>query len=206
VASVLPREGAEVDVNTRKLLAATVLVAMMFVGVSAFADSRHRNRTGRDLHHFRGRVSRIHPWRGGYRVFVGGAPYPFFVPSRFYHPNRFRVGVHLGIGGYYNPLGYYDYYDRYDRYDYHNRLDRADRYDGKRFTRATLRGVVETVDERNGLFTVRNEESEGTITVSLRGRDHWEELQPGDEVEIDGAWTRLGVFDAFDIYFVKKDR
>lgn len=127
----------------------------------------------------RGRVSRVDRHGRGYRVYVGGARYPFYVPDRHYRRDRFRVGVTINIGGIYNPGGYYDYYE--DDYGY---------------SRADLRGVVQDVDRRRGAFVLRDERSGRYITVLDRDDDR---VRRGDYVELNGEWGRGGVFRAYDI-------
>lgn len=141
--------------------------------------------TTRQPYYTRGRVSRIDSFRSGYRVWIGGAPYPFFIPSAYYHRNRFRVGLVIGLGGYYNPLGYYDYYGG-DRY-----------YNDRAYSRAELRGIVESVDDRRDTFVVRNEATGSFVTVEMRDRRR--DVRPGDYVEIDGEWMRSGLFRAYDV-------
>jgi hypothetical protein len=154
--------------------------------------SYDRNRGGygsRQPYHTRGRVSRYESWNGGYRVWVHGAPYPFFVPLSYWRGSPFRVGVEINIGGYYNPLGYYDYYD------------------GPAVTTAAMRGVVESVDYRRDTFVLRNEATGSFVTVRSRGGDRdLERVRPGDYVEIDGDWSRGGVFEAYRLEFFDNDR
>lgn len=149
-------------------------------------DDGHRRDDRYDRRHDRGRpfyangrVSRIDRHRAGYRVWVAGARYPFFVPDRYYHRDRFRVGVVINIGGIFNPAGYYDYYD------------------GRGYSRGDLRGFVESVDYRRQTFVIRNEATRSFITVVAR--DPHRRVRPGDYVELYGAWSRRGIFRARDI-------
>lgn len=159
------------------------------------ADSYRDSRSGRGYsaygtrqpYYTSGRVSRVSRHGGGYRVWVSGCNYPFFVPLSHYHRDRFRVGLLINIGGFYNRGGYYDYYDRYDRYD--------------RYSRGHLRGVVEDVDYRRGTFVVRSDVSSSFITVVMRDR-RMERIRRGDYVELRGSWRRSGVFDASRIDYV----
>ncbi|HYI12396.1 MAG TPA: hypothetical protein VEK57_25305 [Thermoanaerobaculia bacterium] len=143
-------------------------------------DRSYRNdhSRGRQAYHTRGRVSRVHPYSGGYRVYVHGARYPFFIPHAHYHRDRFRVGLVINLGGYYNSGGYYDYYDGRSSGD--------------------LRGVVESVDYRRDTFVVRNDASGSFVTVVMRDR-YPDNVRPGDYVEVTGDWTRAGVFRAYDV-------
>ncbi len=156
-------------------------------------DSRYRNT---QPYHTRGRISRMHRYGGGYRVWVIGAPFPFFIPDRYYRSDRFRIGLSIELGGYYNPLGYYDYYDGYG-YDGYG-------YDRRSYTRGELRGVVESVDSRRTSFVLRNEDTGSFVTVLPRGRRVY--VNPGDYVEVDGTWTRAGYFTAYDIDWPEGNR
>jgi hypothetical protein len=152
-------------------------------GDNSSNGSYRRGDENRQPYHARGRVSRVAPYGSGYRVWVGGAPYPFFIPSAYYNRNRFRVGVTLNIGGYYNPRGYYDYYDGYR--------------DGRGYSDGVLRGTVESVDYRRDTFVIRNDATGSFVTVVVR--DRRDNVRPGDYVEISGDWTRSGVFQAYDV-------
>lgn len=156
---------------------------------STYRDRRHDDRRrdryrgnsrdsyrDRQPYYAKGRVSRVNPYRGGYRVWVAGAPYPFFVPASHWHRDRFRVGVFINIGGIYNPHGYYDYYD------------------GRATSAGYLSGVVESVDYRRDTFVLRNDATGSYVTVVMR--DRRDRVRPGDYVEMDGAWSRSGVFQA----------
>ena len=135
-------------------------------------------------YHARGRVSRVDRHGGGYRVWIAGAHYPFFIPDRYYHHDRFRVGLTINLGGYYNRGGYYDYYDGYNA--------------GLRTSAGALRGVVESVDSRRGTFVVRNDATGSFVTVIMSRQQ--EDVRPGDFVEISGDWIRSGLFEAYDVY------
>lgn len=142
--------------------------------------SAQRHDSGRQPYFAKGRVSRVLRHGNGYRIWVAGAPYPFFVPQAHYHRNRFRVGLLINLGGFYNPRGYYDYYDQ--------------RSSG------AMRGVVESVDHRRGTFVVRNDASGSFVTVSMRrGRP---DVRPGDYVELYGEWARNGVFQAHELEYI----
>lgn len=134
----------------------------------------------RQPYYSRGRVSRVHRHGGGYRVWIVGAPYPFYIPLAHWHHHRFRVGLSINIGGYYNSGGYYDYYD--------GRSDGA------------IRGVVESVDYRRDSFIVRNDATGSFVTVL--SRDRRLDVRAGDYVELEGEWTRSGVFTAWDVDFL----
>jgi len=132
----------------------------------------------------KGRVSRVDRHGDGYRIYVGGARYPFYVPSRYYNRDRFRIGVSINIGGIYNQGGYYDYYD------------------GRSISRGDIRGVVESVDHRRDTFVIRNEASGSFVTVI--SADRRRNVRPGDYVELYGDWSRNGVFRARDIDLIDR--
>lgn len=135
-------------------------------------------------------------------MWVHGAPYPFFVPYSSWHADRFRVGLWVTLGGYYNPLGYYDYWDGY-RDGYYNSGSYNDGY--RALSDADLRGVVESVDDRRDSFVVRNDDTGNFITVVLRDRN--EQLpRPGDYVALRGDWTTRGYFRAYDIDFLEYEQ
>jgi hypothetical protein len=135
--------------------------------------------------YYHGRVSRYDRYNGGYRVWIVGAPYPFFIPeARFRLFPHFGVGIDLRLGGYYNSAGYYDYYDDQAAYN----------------TSGGLRGVVETVDYRRGTFVLRDEASGRFVTAVMSGGDRrWDDLRSGDYVEVSGDWNRSGVFQAYSL-------
>lgn len=133
-----------------------------------------------------GRISRIDHYRGGYRIYIGGARYPFFLPEARFRLFGWRVGIDVSLGGYYNPLGYYDYYD--DSYN-----DGAPAYSS-----GSLRGVIETVDYRRSSFVLRDDASGSFVTVIMRGADRrFDTLRPGDYISVDGDFTRGGLFEAY---------
>lgn len=148
--------------------------------------NRNYNRYDRSRpQYYSGRVSRYERYGRGYRVWIGGAPFPFFIPEVRFRAFPIRVGVSIRLGGYYNPLGYYDYYD-------------AGPVAGA-YTSGDLRGVVESVDYRNGTFVIHDDLSGDFVTAVMRTRDRlMDDLRPGDYVELSGAWTR-GVFEAYRV-------
>lgn len=155
-------------------------------------SSRYGNR---DRYYHSGRVHRVYPYGGGYRVWLSGCQYPFYIPSAYYHRNRFRVGVFIGLGGYYNSRGYYDYYDDHYRPGYYDRST----------SRGELHGVVESVDYRRETFVVRNEATGSFVTIIMRDRGR-DPVRAGDYVELRGDWTRDGVFEAYAVDIVDTDR
>jgi hypothetical protein len=147
-------------------------------------DDRYEHGRG-ERYQTRGQVSRVDRYGSGYRVYVGGARYPFHVPDRHYRRDRFRVGVTINIGGVYNPGGYYDYYE----------------HDDRGYSRADLRGVVQDIDRRRGTFLLRNDSTGRHVTVSMRDN---ERVRRGDYVELYGDWSRGGVFRAYDVDVVDR--
>jgi hypothetical protein len=143
------------------------------------SSSSRRGYENRQPYYARGRVSRVSRHGGGYRVWVGGARYPFYIPQAHYNRNRFRIGVVVNLGGYYNPRGYYDYYD------------------GRGYSSGALRGSVESVDYRRDTFVIRNDATGSFVTVVMRDRRG--DVRPGDYVELYGDWSRSGVFQARDV-------
>jgi len=97
----------------------------------------------------------------------------------------------IGLGGYYNPLGYYDYYDGYDR----GYNDNRGYIDSRANSGGTLRGTVESVDYRSNTFVIRNEATGSFVTIEMRQR--LTDVKAGDYVELSGDWTRSGVFEAY---------
>lgn len=140
-------------------------------------------------YYHRGPVTRYSRYGGGYRVWIGGAPYPFYVPLSHWHHDRFRVGLVINLGGWYRD-GYYDYYDGYDY---------------RATSRGDLQGVVESVDYSRDTFVVRNEATGSFVTVVARDR-RARDVRPGDYVELSGSWTRSGVFSAYDVDYIDRDR
>jgi hypothetical protein len=152
--------------------------------------SSSRSYSHRQPYYARGHVTRYVPYRGGYHVYVSGCSYPFFVPIAWFNSHHVRVGLSINLGGYYNPLGYYDYYDG----PYYETGVRSD-----------FRGVVEEVDYRNDRLVVRNEETGNFVTVNL-GNRRYDDVRPGDFVEIEGTWTRSSVFLASYVRYIDGGR
>lgn len=162
-----------------------------------YDHNRSQHYRGRPFYHH-GPVSRYERWGGGYRVWVGGARYPFFVPLAYWDPWRFRVGISIGLGGYYNSLGYYDYYDGYNR-GYRDGYYRGDR---RVYRTETLSGTVEDYDPRRRTALIRDDVTDRLVTVYMRTRDaRLNHIRPGDFIEIEGGW-RDGVFEAYRLFDV----
>ena len=139
-----------------------------------------------------GRVTRYVHERGGYRVWIDGGYYPFFVPEARWRAFPLRVGLSIRLGGWYDPLGYVDVYD-VGPYA----------WDGGAYaTSGDLRGVVESVDYRRGTVVVRDDISGSFVTAVMRGA-RMGDLRPGDYVDFGGDWSRAGVFNAYQLYDVR---
>ncbi len=159
--------------------------------------SRHesyRNDGGRRSYSYQGRVTRCERYNGGYRVWLGSG-YPFFISDDSYRHFPIRVGLSIRLGGYWNPLGYYDAYD-YGVY-----------HGGAYDTGGDLRGLVESVDYRRGTLVLRDDISGSFVTTVLRGRDYrLGELREGDYVTLTGEWSRNGVFNAYNVADLRDGR
>ena len=150
----------------------------------------------------RGRIDRIAPYRGGYRVWLGGWGYPFFVPYRFYDPFRFRLGLFVGFNAFYDPLGYYSVYGWPGYYPYaypppaYVGTYRDRNYDSYSDS-SVVRGVVESIDLHTGLVVINDEDSRRSVTAILPPRDRRvDDIRVGDYIELSGGWTHSGQFDA----------
>ena len=143
------------------------------------APARNENRV------YSGRVSRVERYNSGFRVWLGGSPYPFFIGADRWSRFPLRVGLNTRLGGYWDPLGYYNVYD-VGPYAYS--------------TAGDIHGVVENVDYRRGTAVLRDDVSGSFVTVLLRGNDpRLGDLRTGDYVDLSGAWSRSGVFDAVNV-------
>ncbi len=152
----------------------------------------------------RGRIDRIVPYPGGYRVWLGGWGYPFFVPYRFYNPYRFRIGLFIGFNAFYHPFGYYNVYGApYAMYPYYRGPYYGgsyygggdDRYDN-RYDNSVVRGIVESIDLRTGYVTINDDTSRRSVRALLPPRDRRvDDIRVGDYVEFSGQWVRNRDYD-----------
>jgi hypothetical protein len=151
----------------------------------------------------RGRIDRIVPFHGGFRVWLGGWGYPFFVPYRFWNPWRFRVGLFVGFNCFYDPLGYYSVYDPY-YYPYPPPAvygpqvyrDGGDYRDNSAYGGTVVRGTVQSVDLPRDTMWVNDEVTHRVITVLMPPDRQLNTVRVGDYVEVSGDWQSDGVFDA----------
>ena len=166
----------------------------------------YRNETRNNNHYSdRGRIRSFTRERDGYRVFIEGARYPYWVPASRLGRHQLRVGIDIRLGGIFNgtyvdvdALGwpgdpYYNdpYYAPAPYY--------ADGY---------LSGRVERVDYRYGTLLLRDDRSGRAIEVDMRATDRrggldLDDLRPGDRVTLDGTWDR-GYFHAYRIDGVRQ--
>jgi len=152
----------------------------------------------RKTYYAHGTISQMKPYRSGHRVWISGARYPFYVPNAHFRQMPLRVGMLVNFGGYYNRRGYYDYYC----YD----CSRTSSSGDLKFRYATVRGKVDSVDERHGTFIIIAEGNDSPVTVR-RGNDRGlGEIRVGDHLEVDGEWTRTGYFDAIRIDYAEGRR
>jgi len=144
----------------------------------------------------RGRIDRVVPYRGGYRVYLGGWGYPFFVPYRFYDPFRFRLGLFIGFNAFYDPLGYYSVYG-WPYYGYPppayagSRYYRDDYRDDYRNEGSVVAGTVESIDLHTGTVIIIEDRSNRRTTALLPPRDRRvDDIRVGDYIELSGSWVR----------------
>lgn len=141
-----------------------------------------------------GRVSRLEHQRGGYRVWLDRGDYSYWIPEARFLLWPFRVGASIRFGGAWDPLGYVNVYDM-------GPIGRP------YYTSGDLRGVVESIDYRRGTAVVRDDISGGFVTIVLRGNDpRMSDLRPGDYVDLSGAWTRGGYFEANNLVYLQDGR
>lgn len=130
-----------------------------------------------------GRIERVRHWNDGYRVWIVGAPYPFYVPIAYWDAGRFSVGLTIRVGGYYNPGGYYEYNG-----DYYDRSPSAKRY----------RGTVLRAEHGGDRIVMRLAGTGRIMTIS--SRDRWERVRRGDRIVVYGGYEpHWGLFVARDV-------
>ena len=167
-------------------------------------DDRRNDRGARNLS-AQGRVTNLHRERDGYRLQLDRASQWYYVPASAWRSRNRGLSIGLNIrlgGGYYDDRGYIyvseaDYYGDYG-------YGRGDGF---------ISGVVRRVDYRRDVLEIRDERTGRHITVdarraarrSRRGIDV-SDLQRGDYVELEGAWVRRGVFQAYRIDSVDSRR
>ncbi|MFA6955638.1 MAG: hypothetical protein WC538_07190 [Thermoanaerobaculia bacterium] len=156
-------------------------------GNSQHSTSGHVDHGKRAPHYSHGQVSKVRPYNNGYRVWIHGSPYPYFVPVAYWRPGYFNVGMTIRVGGYYNPSGWYDYYGDYEC---------------NTIAEKRMRGVVEYVDYHRGEILL-DVVGGGEVTIELR--DRYERVYEGDYVVVFGNWNRWGRFVALDVDVIDRD-
>jgi hypothetical protein len=177
-----------------------------------------------------GRISRYEHGRGGYRIWVGGSLYPYWVPESYFLRHRIGIGLDLRLGGifrdgsvyvdylgwpgdpFYNDPYYYDAgYDGGYAPGYSASVGTYDGAYAGADNEGLVSGTVDSVDYRAGTLYLRDDSSRRVITVDMRrvdGRNSrldFGDLHPGDRVSLRGAWVDGNVFaaariDAIDAY------
>ncbi len=175
-------------------------------GSRSFADHRFRlrdERLFRDGRRFfgEGRITRIVPFRDGHRVFIDGWRFPFFVPFHRFRLSRFRVGLFIRFGAFYNPFGFYSVYNvGWPSYPYSYPAYYVSRpyYDDRpAYTAGEVHGIVESVDFRRGTIVIDDDISRRFVTVTMPRDRSVDDIRAGDYVEFSGDWTSRGVFLAY---------
>lgn len=152
-----------------------------------------------------GRVNRYEHERGGYRIWVGGSAYPYWVPESYFRSRRIGIGLDLRLGGIFrNGAVYVDVLgwpgDPYYNDPYYNDGYYADSYGA--YDNGYIRGIVDGVDYRTQLLYVRDDYSGRIVTVDMRRVDRrysrldLGDLRRGDRVSLNGEWIRGGLFAA----------
>lgn len=152
-----------------------------------------------------GRISNYRHERGGYRIWVGGSLYPYWVPELYFRSHRLAIGLDLRLGGifrdgavYVDALGYPG--DPYYNDPYYTEGVYAGGYDN--YDNGYLRGTVDNVDYRTGTLYLRDDSSGRVIAVDMRRVDRrysrldTGDLRRGDRVSLNGSWVRAGLFAA----------
>lgn len=152
-------------------------------------QTTYRNQNAyRGQQQFRGRVDRIERDRdrGGYRVWIGGGAYPLFIPEAQWRLGPLSIGASIALGGYWNPLGYYDVYGYGNPY-----------YSS---VGSDVHGIVQSVDFRGGLAVVRDDATGSFVTIELLGNDpRLGALRPGMWVDLGGNFDNSGFFHAYNV-------
>ncbi|HEX9160677.1 MAG TPA: hypothetical protein VF980_03140 [Thermoanaerobaculia bacterium] len=144
-----------------------------------------------------GRVDRVVRVNNGFHVFIRGGLFPIFVPFHRFRVHPIHVGLFLGFGGFWDPLGFWSVYDYwpygpgyYGPYGYGYYPPRYD----TGYTSGQIRGVVESVDFSRGTMVINDDVSHQFVTLSMPNDRRLDSVREGDYVEFSGDWTRNGVF------------
>ena len=214
------------------IIAATAALALL-VTASASAEDRHRDGTWRDNgssrnngsyrnenhsyrnetrnnNHYsdRGRVRSFTRERDGYRVFIEGGRYPYWIPASRLGRHRLSVGIDIRLGGIFN--GTYVDVDAlgWPGDPYYNDVSYDGGYYNGGYADGYLSGRVERVDFRYGTMLLRDDRSGRTVEVDMRSTAQrrgvdFGDLRRGDRVTLQGSWDR-GYFHAYRIDSVRQ--
>jgi hypothetical protein len=171
---------------------------------------------------YRGTIRSFNRERGGYRVYLSGGPYSYWIPDSYLFGRSLRVGLSLRLGGIFrggyiavDALGWPGYNDTYYNEPYYDDVY----YDGSGADIAVggygndgyvgdtgndvVRGRIERVDVRSQTVVVRDDDAGGRyVTVDMRSVDRQgsrldlADLRPGDRVSLTGGWLRGNIFAA----------
>ncbi len=210
-----------------KSLSAAIIAVAMFVGSSAFADSRHPNETWRDRdrgndrggysdrggYHdndrvtMEGHVRSFNRERDGFRVQLDRGNYSYFIPERHLRNRRdFRVGVSIRLGGVFRGGSIF-----VDAVDFPGGGGFYDPYHEGRggYDYATVRGVVDRIDFRRDTLVLREQSTGRFVIVDMRDSDRryrsvdLDDLRRGDFLVLSGEWIRGNVFAASRVESVR---
>jgi hypothetical protein len=155
-----------------------------------------------------GHISRYERERGGYRIWVGGSAYPYWVPESYFRSRRIGIGLDLRLGGIFrNGAVYVDVLgwpgDPYYNDPYYNDGYYGGSYGSYgNYDNGYIRGIVDGIDYRTQTLYVRDENSGRVVTVDMRRVDRRAsrldlgDLRRGDRVALNGEWIRGGLFAA----------
>lgn len=152
-----------------------------------------------------GRISNFRHERGGYRIWVGGSLYPYWVPELYFRSHRLAIGLDLRLGGIYRDGAVYVDALGYPGDPYYNDPYYDGAYAGgyeSGYDSGYVRGVVDNVDYRTGTLYLRDDASGRVIAVDMRRVDRrysrldTGDLRRGDRVSLNGSWVRAGLFAA----------
>jgi hypothetical protein len=159
-----------------------------------------RGRTFRENERVRteGRIRSFTRERGGFRIFLEGDRFPFWVSEANFRFGFPRVGLGIRFGGVFRG-GFIAVDDCYlAPYDgYYDSGYYASSYPSS-YSAGYLSGVVERIDARYGNVTIVDDTSGRLVTVDMRSTG-LDDLRPGDHVELTGSWNRAGLFAALRV-------
>lgn len=170
----------------------------------AYRGAQQYRDRGRVTNH--GRITRYSHEHGGYRVWLQGVPYAYWIPEAHWR-NNWRIGIGISLGGIFrNGMIYADVYDN----PYYN-----DPYYGGSYGRYNddyVSGYVDSIDYRTGRLWLQDERNGRLVTIDTRSIDprvsgiDARDLRRGDRVTVVGQWLRGDVFAAGRIDSVRTGR